>query len=417
MNRAFSIFICFAAAFFVLDGPQNKIHSEGANESQKSEEVVVISNPKAPASNMRIVFKEELSIGEVEGDENYMFGNSIVFNTDDEGNFYVLDYDSKRILKYDPKGTHLLTFGREGQGPGEFQNPSVPRFDHEGNLYIFDARNQRISFFDSDCNYLRQLTSKERYINLFVNSKGLIIANRWEMNQEGNVQKQTSTYGLFGDNFELLAELFRDGFEYPMPTGTDEDAIADYLAKAWSRTAFRPSVRYILTDSDLIYLGWPDKYEINVYSPEGKMVKKITRDYDPMPVRDKDKDGFFKRLSESTSASGLLKEDMMKKVFQKIEFPKFKPAYQSFTLMDNGWLAVVVDAIEGEYTHIDLFDRDGKYIAQFQTPVLDDGMYSALLFFNNGKAYCVAEEDDYKFAKRYSYEIQEYKNGKWISIK
>jgi sugar lactone lactonase YvrE len=103
---------------------------------------------------MRIVFTEELSIGEAEGDENYMFGNSIAFNTDDEGNFYVADFDSNRILKYDPEGKHLLTIGREGQGPGEFRTLSVPRFDKDNNLYITDSMNQRVSFFDQDGKYI-----------------------------------------------------------------------------------------------------------------------------------------------------------------------------------------------------------------------------------------------------------------------
>lgn len=417
MNKKITFIICFMTAYFVLSSLPNEIHAKGADENQNSDEVVVVSNPKTPASGMRIVFREELSIGEVEGDENYMFGNNIVFNTDDEGNFYVMDYDTKRILKYDPEGKFLLKFGREGQGPGEFQSLSVPRFDHDGNLYISDTLSRKISFFDRDGHYLRQITAQQRYLDPFVNSKGFILAYRWEMNQEGNVQKQTSTYGLFDDKFELLAELYKDEFEVPMPAGKDENAIADYLAKAWSRTAFRPSVRYVLTDDDLIYLGWPDKYEINVYSPEGKMVKKITRDYDPLPVSDKDKEEFLKRLSESLSSMALLNESQKEKALKKIKFPKFKPAYQTFTLMENGWLAVVVDSIEGEYTLLDLFDEDGKYISQFETPVLDDGVYSASLFFNNGKAYCVAVEDDYKFAKRYSYEIQEYKNGKWVNIK
>jgi len=417
MNKNFSSLICFIATFLALNSLPEMIHADGANKNQESNEVVVISNPKLPTLKMRIVFKEELSIGEVEGDENYMFGSNIGFNTDNEGNFYVADFDSKRILKCDPEGKYLLTFGREGQGPGEFQSLSVPRFDKDNNLYIADTIGRRISFFDKEGNYLRQITAKERYSNPFVNSKDFIIANKYEMNQQGNVQRQTSTYGLFNDKFELLAKLFKDEFEYQMPTGRDESAIVDYLAKAWSQTAFRPVVRFILAEDDFIYLGQPEKFEINVYSPEGKLTKKITRDYDPFSVSDKDKDEFFKRLSESLSSTPLLNEDMMKKVFQKIKFPKFKPAYQSFTLMENGWLAVIVDSVEGEYTLLDIFDQDGKYIAHFKTPVLDDGMFSSLLFFNSGKAYCVAIEDDYRFAKRYSYEIQEYKNNEWIKIK
>lgn len=85
---------------------------------------------------------------------------SIVFSTDEEGNFYVTDYDNHRILKYDPEGKHLLTFGREGQGPGEFRTLSVPRFDKDKNLYISDALERRMSFFDKNGNYLKQLARR-----------------------------------------------------------------------------------------------------------------------------------------------------------------------------------------------------------------------------------------------------------------
>jgi len=70
MNKKFAFIICFIAAFLVLNGLPEKVHGEGADENLKSDEVVVISNPKTPALKIRLVFKEELSIGEVEGDEN-----------------------------------------------------------------------------------------------------------------------------------------------------------------------------------------------------------------------------------------------------------------------------------------------------------------------------------------------------------
>jgi len=38
-------------------------------------------------------------------------------------------------------------------------------------------------------------------------------------------------------------------------------------------------------------------------------------------------------------------------------------------------------------------------------------------FFKNGKAYAVATEEDYRFAKRYNFEIQEYKDNKWVRKK
>ncbi|MDH4258426.1 MAG: hypothetical protein OEV50_06395, partial [Candidatus Aminicenantes bacterium] len=183
----------------------------------------------------------------------------------------------------------------------------------------------------------------------------------------------------------------------------------------FSISAFRPQVITALADNDSIYLGYPDKYEINIYSPEGKLVKKINRDSDPIPVSNKDKESFVKIASENLPA--IITEDIKEKAFQNIKYPKHKPAYQGLTLMENGWLAVIVDSVEDEYTLIDIFDKEGKYLAHFKTPVPAEGIWTGLLFFKNGKAYSVVTEDDYKFVKRYSIEIQEFRDGKWISKK
>jgi len=40
-----------------------------------------------------------------------------------------------------------------------------------------------------------------------------------------------------------------------------------------------------------------------------------------------------------------------------------------------------------------------------------------LLIFKNGKAYALAIENDYRFVKRYRYEIQEYRDNKWVKKK
>jgi len=336
---AFFIVICLAFNCFPAETSAEERHN-----IQESDEVVVISNPKTPALKLRIVFTEELSIGEAEGDENYMFGQAIAFNTDEDGNFYVSDYGTSRILKYDPEGKYLLSIGREGQGPGEFGSLSIPRFDKDNNLYMTDARNNRISFFDREGKYLRQIRMTERYVNPYINSKGFIVANKWNMSQEGNVMKQTSIYGLFDDEFNLIAELFKDEIETPMPTGRDASSLGDYLAKTYSRLAFRPQVITKITDNDFIYLGYPDKYEINIYSPEGNLVKKITRDHDPLQVTEKDKESLIKMISESISST-VITDDIKKQAFKKIKLPKYKPAYQSFFLMENGWLAVTCQVI------------------------------------------------------------------------
>lgn len=378
------------------------------NTIKESSEVEVISNPKFPiyknGIKLRIVFKEELSIGQIEGDENYMFFAGISLNTDDEGNFYVTDYDKSSILKYSPDGNFILAIGRKGQGPGEFQSVSVARFDKDGFLYVTDIINHRISFFNKDGEFIRQIPLSERFIDLYINSNGDYVAKKFGMTQDEKTRKQISVFGLFDSELEMINEIYTDEMEMPLLSGSDEASIVQYLANSYSILVFKPQGWLVLDENDLTYFGYPDDYEINIYSQQGKLQKIIKRDYEPFRINKKDKEFYIKYIGESLSSSGNIPQGTFKKALEKMKFPQYKPAFQKFILMENGWLFVIVDSIPYEYALIDLFDQKGKYIAQFESTIPTEG-----IFFNNGKAYAVVTESDYKFVKRYSYEIQEYK--------
>jgi len=72
------------------------------------------------------------------------------------------------------------------------------------------------------------------------------------------------------------------------------------------------------------------------------------------PVGKKDKKSFVKVASEEFSGP-VFTDDLKKIAIKQIKYPKYKPAYQSFSLMENGRLAVSVDSVENEYT---LFEID-----------------------------------------------------------
>lgn len=57
---------------------------------------------------------------------------------DQAGNFYVLDSYNRRVLKYDANRNLLLTFGSEGEGEGQFSQPSSLGVDAAGNIYVVD---------------------------------------------------------------------------------------------------------------------------------------------------------------------------------------------------------------------------------------------------------------------------------------
>lgn len=383
-------------------------------KTERQNGVAIISNPKTPRPEngipIRIVFTEELSIGVKEGDENYMFGNDVIFNTDDKGNFYVTDWDRRRILKFDSGGNFLLKFGKKGQGPGDFQNISKVRFNPGGDLYVVDIVSRRISFFDPKGNFLRIIKSPVRLShNLQMNSQGFFIF------REGKILEYPDgsdafilTYGLFDKNFDLVAEFYSEKIESGPPPSRDEDSIAKSLAEGVGEYAFKPTTSYVVRKDDYVYFGNSEKYETMVFNPVGKLIKTINREYDPIRVTKKDIDAYAQDYKDTILDTLPISEDIKAKALRLAKYPKYKSAYNNFTLMENGWLLVIVDSLNDEYALFDIFDQEGRYIAQFDAAIPTRG-----LFFKNGKAYAVATEDSYKFVKRYSFEIQEFMNNTW----
>jgi hypothetical protein len=339
-----------------------------------------------------------------EGDENYMFGNRLNFNVDDEGNIYAVDWDRKRIQKYGTDGRYLLTIGRHGQGPGEFGNVWMPYFNAQGLLYVRDISNQRLSFFDRNGKYVREIKAPVEVGDIQIGTHGNYVTEVREVSENsGGGEKVIYNHGLFDPDFHPIAV-----FQVTTSTSTQRSgSAAERLAESMSRMAFRLEVTLLLSPENKIYVGYPESYEIRVYSPDGKPERLIRKDLPPQPVTEKHKKDYraFQEKDFLLYLSELYSESIRKKALEMIRYPKYLPAYQKFTLMDNGWLAVVVDATRGGPAKIDIFNENGVYIAEVTANIPVDG-----LKFKKNKAYAVFETDDgYKFIKRFTWAAERKK--------
>ena len=237
---------------------------------------------------------------------------------------------------------------------------------------------------------------------MLINSQGFYIAKSADNVELGKGKKWDYFYGLFDDEFNLVEEFLR----LPQEVKTSNkniDSIAQVFADSLSETAFKPYVNYVLDKNDSIYFGYPERYEIKVYSSiDGRLMKIIQRDFKPLEISGRDKEYFRQNQSERFRNKMPVGEE--KKIFELVKYPKYKPAYERFSLMENGWIFVVVDSARGEPKLVDIFNQEGEYLAQFETDIATDW-----LSFNNGKAYAVATIDGYKFIKRYNFEILEFR--------
>ena len=86
----------------------------------------------------------ETSIGELDGPDEYLFGNISSIAVDDEHTVYVFDGQAREVRVFDSGGTYIRTLGGPGEGPGEFSRVEAIAVLPDGRLVVRDAGTKHI---------------------------------------------------------------------------------------------------------------------------------------------------------------------------------------------------------------------------------------------------------------------------------
>jgi hypothetical protein len=337
MKRLCSTSLIFLLVFFIsVQVKADQIKIKTANG------VEVVENPKKPAppkgTLSKMILKEDFSLGEGESEEE-MFGELTSIDVDSDGNIYILDRKDKKVKIFDSEGKFLRKFGRDGQGPGEMNLPITIQIISNDELVVSDALNQRLMFYSLEGEFKREMSTalKATVFTLpLFDSQGNILGQQIVQTEE-----------------KLMREVRKyDGELNSLFTVASIDNTNIVQGKI---NPFQVVIFYQLGKDNAIYCSNPDAYEIKVLNTEGKMVRRILKDYDSVNVTEKDKEDFFERVPE---IAGPIKD--------RIEFPIVYPAYQNFTI-DEEWRLFVrtfeKGKKEGEF-FFDVYDVDGRYIAK-----------------------------------------------------
>jgi len=207
------------------------------------------------------------NIGDLESeDENVLFYMPSDIAVDKEGNVYVLDSGNHRIQKFDPDGDFLASFGRQGQGPGEFQYPQSIDLDPEGNLYVSDSGNQKIQIIKPDGSLAEELKITEEAPGILRVRSGQMIMGEGASIFSFGMGRMDQEQGL-----PKLIKVLNKAAEIQKELGEPKD-YKDFLVN-------RLGNRYHFTvdQKGNIFIAFDYQNRIEKYSPAGELLWRADR--------------------------------------------------------------------------------------------------------------------------------------------
>lgn len=324
---------------------------------------------------------EEVRIGQLDGPDEYTFGQIEAIDTGPDGTLYVLDGHGPFVRAYAPDGTYLRDLGRSGEGPGEINHADGLAALADGRVLVRDPGNARITVFGPDGDHeteWRIRGSRFTSTPLYVDRAGNVYVFLFEFTDEG-ARFSFVRYAPDGQPGDTLP--YPEAERGPRLTAEFNDDGG--TSRSTTSVPFWPEPVATLSLDGRFVIGDPARYSIDV--PREAGVLRIQRAFEPVPVSS----------GESANRRARIVHRMRQTEpgwdWDGPAIPAAKPAFRDLMMDKDGRLWVHLyapaeripsDEIERadpgsnaappvewrEPVRFDVFDVDGSYQGQLEAP-------------------------------------------------
>ncbi len=288
----------------------------------------IIENPNSAFSRTSC-FRLELdgAFGERDG------LSRIKYAVDRDGGVFILDAIEKKIRRYDRTGAFVSTFGRAGQGPGEFDVPVSICVNERSEVIVHDGPSNTLKYFSASGKFKKQV-SLSRLAGLILSFEAM---------------KEADLVFLVSQN-PWTVELIDWNPESDDPRSISR--MANSPPQQGQIDLSSPSLEFAASGNDRIMWGTTDSYKINVSDTAGRIMKTVIKRQGVVdfPAYEKEK-----LTREMAARRRFMRGD------QEIRYPSHAPAFDSFWADDQGWLYVRTYG-ERAIDKIDVFNAGGIFI-------------------------------------------------------
>ena len=357
-------------------------------------EIVESVAPAWDGDGWRVSDTPTVVIGQMEGDEHYLFGEVAGGVVLRDGLIAVLDGQSALIRVYSPEGEHIEDWGGQGEGPGEFTYPQSI-FPYRGDsILVSEFVASSFTIFDDQGRFGRSMVPEMR----------MSFVTEWRKRMEEGDRSVTpaeSCCRLWGP---LPTGAFLLSYPGMIPnTGTgmkrssvssaiipDSGGAAEtvgvfegrryQLGLQGSRSSFQFQPWFnMVAGPDGYFATEGDEYSINAYDTSGLLRRIIRLAREPRPVTDSVKAAHEDQLRERILAPGAPIEGRSpEEVLQRMlsdPYPSHLPTFSRLFVDPEGNLWAVQypygagdDGQAARMSEYFVFGADGRYLGVVELP-------------------------------------------------
>ncbi len=304
----------------------------------------------------------DLQLGSVEGEDfNYIFGDIRGIQAASDGNIYVLDNQALEVRVFSPKGEHLRTIMRRGEGPGEIlrSNGFVLSGDtllwvHETTKYVVigvDAYGEELLRFDGP------LRARGSFWDGAFDLRGRYWRGASECDGDGTEPRPGLLTGSCRFHY-LSYDLATEAID---SVHLGEGAYRTYMAESpgggrmFLPIPFEPRRLTALNPSGGFWVADAGSYRLTRTSGNGDTLLVIEASLPAIPVTAEDRSAFVQSIAEGSPERRSAAEAVAALM------PDAKPILEGFFVDDEGRLWVERSTPEDAPRFYDLFSEDGDY--------------------------------------------------------
>lgn len=370
---------CLAAALLLQACTPSNNPAAGEWHGSLGDEngVVAITNPAEPVfGELTLELEEDLRIGG-DNDYNSTFHRIEGLAVGADGSILILDAGNHRIQKFGPKGGFTVTYGREGQGPGEFDRLSSFFAATDGSVYAVDG--MRIQKFAAEGDFLKSVSLTNRISDFLIAPDESIfgVENRNTEQGRGQALVKLDAEGKTPADIAVFSSV-------AAVDQRDEGRIMRVVILHGynARLSLYPG-----PNNSFVY-GFPDEYAIHRCGSDGTPDLVIRKQETPVPVRQAEKDRIISNIMENAVVRNRsIREDVVR---QGCQFPVNRPFFSDLVVDETGRIFVLRPQSpleEDAPRKLDVFSQEGHFLQQVALPFRP-------LAIRGGRLYHMFEDED-----------------------